>query len=574
MQSNQIILEKPIERSGVYAIINLFQKRVYVGETNDYYRRMSTHIPGICNDDVIKTNQHLMDEEDKRFDVMLMLTSDYDKLSGDNSWIIDETLVMYLFRKYGFALYNGNDDGEDNIGAKRRFLNILPESDLSHKDHLDALTAEVKKLLMVEYGVEDFDERLSAAEKAVDEKLRKAYRGRITLATAAASSPKESAEIWEYRLSEIDPQSSFLITQNNRKGWNYKKICEQLINRKLSVKDMENCGLKRMSVDDFASLILNGRLDHTVFSKFGSYLSQSPITILSAKCHDLSRVRAKEMGLETYGGDPDSKVCLWSLRNLSAQNIRYMFSNAETDKSSGYVILNCTPSMAYGVFRDRQSKSDNDSSRLLNRLADESMDDFCTRLQQVDDPCLARRFTEKIGSKLSSADYRPLPPSMFPPIIEQGGKKSIALLVSELYYLDADYEDHAAFYRYFYSLRSYGKPYTDQVFPVDKRPDFIQGEDGNPPFIKEELSFTFGVKGCESLSVSQNKMSNPPIATLQISKGRSSQSHACAALKFGLRQDAAAFVKAEKPQPENERLTSTIIAKVEYPYVVQYPDSK
>ena len=172
MQSNQIILEKPIERSGVYAIINLFQKRVYVGETNDYYRRMSTHIPGICNDDVIKTNQHLMDEEDKRFDVMLMLTSDYDKLSGDNSWIIDETLVMYLFRKYGFALYNGNDDGEDNIGAKRRFLNILPESDLSHKDHLDALTAEVKKLLMVEYGVEDFDERLSAAEKAVDEKLR------------------------------------------------------------------------------------------------------------------------------------------------------------------------------------------------------------------------------------------------------------------------------------------------------------------------------------------------------------------------------------------------------------------
>ena len=34
MQSNQIILEKPIERSGVYAIINLFQKRVYVGETN------------------------------------------------------------------------------------------------------------------------------------------------------------------------------------------------------------------------------------------------------------------------------------------------------------------------------------------------------------------------------------------------------------------------------------------------------------------------------------------------------------------------------------------------------------
>lgn len=41
LKQNQSILEMPTDRSGVYAIFNPITKKAYVGETNDFNRRLT-----------------------------------------------------------------------------------------------------------------------------------------------------------------------------------------------------------------------------------------------------------------------------------------------------------------------------------------------------------------------------------------------------------------------------------------------------------------------------------------------------------------------------------------------------
>ena len=47
LQEKTIIVNKPQRHAGVYAILNILEKKVYIGETNDFYHRIPEHIIGI-----------------------------------------------------------------------------------------------------------------------------------------------------------------------------------------------------------------------------------------------------------------------------------------------------------------------------------------------------------------------------------------------------------------------------------------------------------------------------------------------------------------------------------------------
>ena len=47
LQEKTIIVNKPKRHAGVYAILNILEKKVYIGETNDFYHRIPEHIIGI-----------------------------------------------------------------------------------------------------------------------------------------------------------------------------------------------------------------------------------------------------------------------------------------------------------------------------------------------------------------------------------------------------------------------------------------------------------------------------------------------------------------------------------------------
>lgn len=76
MNLHQSILEVPNERSGVYAIFNPITKKAYVGETNDFNRRLTEHITSIYGDENL-TNENLNNEEIKSFEIFPVIYSEY-----------------------------------------------------------------------------------------------------------------------------------------------------------------------------------------------------------------------------------------------------------------------------------------------------------------------------------------------------------------------------------------------------------------------------------------------------------------------------------------------------------------
>ena len=72
----KLIAEKPIARKGIYIIFNPIAKKVYVGETEDAFRRFGEHIMGICLDST-QTNKNVFKEKIKMFNLFLVCERNY-----------------------------------------------------------------------------------------------------------------------------------------------------------------------------------------------------------------------------------------------------------------------------------------------------------------------------------------------------------------------------------------------------------------------------------------------------------------------------------------------------------------
>ena len=125
LQEKTIIVNKPQRHAGVYAILNILEKKVYIGETNDFYHRIPEHIIGILENSN-NENQNILNAQTHNFEIFVLLDmldiyakNKKNEYSQEQLWLFHETLYMYLFRTYGFKLYN--KVGHDN--DKRSFLN-------------------------------------------------------------------------------------------------------------------------------------------------------------------------------------------------------------------------------------------------------------------------------------------------------------------------------------------------------------------------------------------------------------------------------------------------------------------
>ena len=137
-QEKTIIVNKPQRHAGVYAILNILEKQVYIGETIDFYHRIPEHIIGILEN---SDNENLLNAQTHNFEIFVLLDmvdtyakNKKNEYSQEQLWLFHETLYMYLFRTYGFKLYN--KVGHDN--DKRSFLN-------NSYDNLDELYHGLQK---------------------------------------------------------------------------------------------------------------------------------------------------------------------------------------------------------------------------------------------------------------------------------------------------------------------------------------------------------------------------------------------------------------------------------------------
>ena len=69
-QEKTIIVNKPQRHAGVYAILNILEKQVYIGETIDFYHRIPEHIIGILEN---SDNENLLNAQTHNFEIFVLL---------------------------------------------------------------------------------------------------------------------------------------------------------------------------------------------------------------------------------------------------------------------------------------------------------------------------------------------------------------------------------------------------------------------------------------------------------------------------------------------------------------------
>lgn len=555
MELNQSILEMPTERSGVYAIFNPITKKAYVGETNDFNRRLTEHIIGIYGNGDL-TNNNLKKETVKSFEIFPVINSEYNKKNykkNEAYWIAHETVIMYLFRKYGYELYNGNDSGRDNTGD-RDFLikNDVRGEELTYRtiEYLNSKNYIPSENLEDEnkndYYIENWEDFINAADSELNENIFKS-RFNKTMEEFYHLSESERKAIWSDRLKTYKENNNSCIINEN----NYIEECNKLLMQKLSVEDLECCGLKEISVKDFCDMIKDGTLNNVIFSKFGHYLSQSPVTILKSKIYDIKHNKLKDLELDINPDCEKKGICFWAVKKLNKIDTRNFFAGSE--KKSRYVIMPYTPSTKY---KNKNTKDTffeaTQNIGILNPKAGESIDDFYTRMRSkfendkdFAESNFALGYTSCCNNTSITKDF---PEKMIPAVIEKESKNSNsnresnsnALLISEFSFLDVSYEDLSEIYKCFYSM--------------------LEGKN------KQELAFSFGIEGTKSLILTKDKINNKEY--YKTAKGSSSASIICATLKQDKITELINYLENNFEKEPDFRTTSFIIAKIEYPYIV------
>lgn len=525
LQEKTIIVNKPKRHAGVYAILNILEKKVYIGETNDFYHRIPEHIIGIFENSN-NENQNILNAQTHNFEIFVLLDmlDTYDKNSKNNNqysqeqlWLFHETLYMYLFCSYGFKLYN--KVGHDN--DKRSFLNnsysdpddlyrglqkYCQEKNINENDISKGILEDDKKSLLsqaIEQLETDFDNYFN-----------------VPISTFSTLSPMELDEIWTNHLSSIKKNDLFSICTLK----NYRSVCNSLFQVKLSVEELKSYGkyendadkmdkIKKLTLDEFIDLIDKGAFDHCIFSKFGHYITQSPADILQTKLYDLNHNHYNDLNLEEFAiSKNSSNICFWALKRLNLEGTRKNLQ--EMKETPCYVIMPYTTSK-------NQFKKNNNSyfniSDKFNKAPDNTWDEYRNSLHKKQND--SSIITDYSLDHKKRTKKEKIPNNMIPPIATTSEKIN-ALLISELFYLDSQFTDNVKnIYPFFSSF--------------------------NKDMIKNELTNTFS----------------------------SSCSHTCAKLKD--RNNLIEYLKdfnieTDKNDSSDEDTgdTAFLIAKIEYPYII------
>ena len=429
----KLFVEKPYSRSGVYAWINVKDKKVYIGESIDMNSRFCDHlrcmyykknINALSNDSLIKAYK----ETDSPF-FGVVLEYLFSQKTDKNFFLVNETIYMYEFSKIGFHLCN--NISRDNTGYTRSFL----KKQESYSDLLDWCSKK---------GIE---------KELTDIKIKTAS---IHVAEA---------------LERINRRDNFYhLTSNTDTAIN--KLCNEISKPYLKKTDLENLGIPPISKEEFIKRVNEGKFNKIAVCKFGNYLHQSAITILATKQYDIkhsalfieadNKIRITERDKNTSG------ICFWAYGKSDTDSYRCFLSSDGTDKTARYLILPYTQSNIYGKSKNK------DLSDTINYNFEEheKIDDFYNRMKEYYE-CKKNRIANKRDSaeeisSFNESRYRmndnfafgyawdrknannkkgskyayPIE-NMFPEIINKftprlNNKNNVAFLISEFEYLDAE----------------------------------------------------------------------------------------------------------------------------------------
>lgn len=397
--------------SGVYVFMNILKRRVYVGQTSDNSERFEQHLKAmfVNSNEGNGTNKKLKQDcetiEVEFFDV------------NNKSDLFDyETALMYVCRENGFKLYNGGDDDNDDTGRREKLIS----------DDSNIKWEYCKKNII--YNEKNADENY----EEIKEKFNTWFSDEYGINDGVANKNDEELEcIWKERVD--------LFKTNENYYW-VSSVGKINGSKTLTINDMEACGIQGIGIEE---LFKQYNTEYAMWSTFGLYIGQGPLTILKTKKHDIQNLELERLN-ECNDRDfiiknneserNDNGICFWSLKTYGLDFKRNRLACHENGKD-----LFREKRLLFLPYTSSNKTVNLDAVSLeLEIREDEDLEEYFKRLknmQKNDNNYFACGY--KIEEKDGEKDF---PENMFPEIVSKytktGRKKgNMAFLISEFYYL-------------------------------------------------------------------------------------------------------------------------------------------
>ena len=293
------LIQIPPRKSGIYLILNLLEKKAYVGLAKNFYNRTLDHFKAICNthdgenttksDKEVNENNNLLKERNRNF----LHIPIYSNVNTNYDLQDIETAFMSIIKESGFTLYNY---------AKSQYS--FPEKLLPIKDELcSSLNQSLHELQL---------DNIDALAKL-----------------------KEPTATWNTLVIRFGQEEGrFVLTKDEGQLYyydkNYETVWRRLRNFNISKEKLALLGIdwEEKSILKFPEK----SRDLIVISNYGSHNGEAPYDILQKKAADIK----------------EYDYCYWALKKLNENNFQNLInSKLATDsnpQSSIYVLFKTTPS--------------------------------------------------------------------------------------------------------------------------------------------------------------------------------------------------------------------------------------
>lgn len=298
------LIDVPSRNNGIYMILNIIEKKAYVGLAQNMLNRTRDHYLAICNKLINEDNEYLIKEENMNF-LHIPIFQEKQQIDSLDLRNLESIYIMLMRDKYGFQLYNK---------AKRDITEAsIKRNGYKHKDYvncIESLASELEKRIEEYTGFEI--DKISKKEKA--------ERCCIWNAVKENFCPEKNKN--RFCLKKSDSQKNYSQARNycdvlkRFKSFYISKNILSYLDIKWTEKSIKD---EDLNLDKLA-----------IISNFGSHNGEIPYEILKKMDMDLKK---------------SSDGCAyWALKNVNEINFREEIAKKLTnnEKTPIYILFKTT----------------------------------------------------------------------------------------------------------------------------------------------------------------------------------------------------------------------------------------
>ena len=387
------LLQYPKRNNGIYMIINIEEKKVYVGLAQNMLVRTQEHFKAICNESEDGENKYLVSEKNKNYlhIAIYQENQEIDRTDLENL----ESFYIYLMKtEYNFGLYN---DKKKEITKKQVEKKYLDDKENLKNKLEEAFWVSCKQNL-TEIGKMNREERKSIWKEIVEIFCKSTKRVKKFCLEKGDNEKYCEADSEKYT-NLLRSMDRFYISNRLLKrldiNWKHKSIIEELEKGEESEIFYKN---------------------EIILSNFGAHNGEIPYEILKKMDMDLK--------------NSSNGCAYWALKNVNEKN----FINRYSD------LVGKQPYVLFKTTTSDNSGGENMSSLIDSSMYENEINRIDKEKQQKNMPDLMHSYKNENGKWVAlpnNLTYITIPVNS---TLEGMGHKAVAFVIEKFYICQENFE--------------------------------------------------------------------------------------------------------------------------------------